>query len=66
MKPASALLATLFFILPLGAQEVNLQDSLWQKAVALSKANEDWVPGLLVVRMEMLDGRGGAQSTEET
>jgi len=66
MKHASALLASLFFILPLCAQEVNLQDSLWQKAVALSRANEDWVPGLLVVRMEMLDGRGSAQSTEET
>ena len=66
MKHALALLATLFFILPLCAQEVNLQDSLWQKAVALSRANEDWAPGLLVVRMEMLDGRGSAQSTEET
>ena len=66
MKHAPALLAPLFFILPLCAQEVNLQDSLWQKAVALSTANEDWVPGLLVVRMEMLDGRGSAQSTEET
>lgn len=66
MKHASAVLATLLFILPLCAQEVNLQDSLWQKAVALSGANEDWVPGLLVVRMEMLDGRGKAQSVEET
>lgn len=66
MKHAPALLATLFIILPLCAQEVNLQDPLWQKAVALSRANEDWVPGLLVVRMEMLDGQGKAQSTEET
>ena len=66
MKRASAVLATLLFIPPLCAQEVNLQDSLWQKAVALSGANEDWVPGLLVVRMEMLDGRGKAQSVEET
>jgi len=66
MKHASALLATLFFIVPLCAQEVNLQDSLWQKAVVLSGTNEDWVPGLLVIRMEMLDGQGSAQSTEET
>jgi len=66
MKHAPALLATLLLILPLCAQEANLQDSLWQKAVALSRANEDWVPGLLVVRMEMLDGKGSAQSTEET
>jgi len=66
MKHAPALLATLLLILPLCAQEASLQDSLWQKAVALSGANEDWVPGLLVVRMEMLDGRGSAQSTEET
>jgi hypothetical protein len=66
MRLASALLVTLFLILPLCAQEVNLQDSLWQKAVALSGANEDWVPGLLVIRMEMLDSQGSAQSTEET
>jgi len=66
MKHAPALLAALFLILPLCAQETSLQDSLWQKAVNLSGANEDWVPGLLVVRMEMLDGRGSAQSTEET
>ena len=66
MKHTAALLATLLFILPVWAQEVGLQDSLWQKAVTLSGGNEDWVPGLLVVRMEMLDGRGSAQSTEET
>ena len=66
MKHALAVLATLFFIFPLCAQGVNIQDSLWQKAVTLSGANEDWVPGLVVVRMEMLDGQGNAQSTEET
>jgi len=66
VKHTAALLATLLFILPVWAQEVGLQDSLWQKAVTLSGGNEDWVPGLLVVRMEMLDGRGSAQSTEET
>jgi hypothetical protein len=66
VKHTAALLATLLFILPVWAKEVGLQDSLWQKAVTLSGGNEDWVPGLLVVRMEMLDGRGSAQSTEET
>jgi hypothetical protein len=66
MKHVPALLAALFLILPLSAQEAGLQDSLWQKAVTLSGGNEDWVPGFLVVRMEMLDGRGNAQSTEET
>jgi len=66
MKHVPALVVALFFILPLSAQEAGLQDSLWQKAVTLSGGNEDWVPGFLVVRMEMLDGRGSAQSTEET
>jgi hypothetical protein len=66
VKHAPALLVTLFFILPLCAQKTSIQDSLWQKAVTLSGANEDWVPGLLVVRMEMLDGRGSTQNTEET
>lgn len=66
MKHALALLAALFLLPSQFARGANNPDSLWQKAVALSGANEDWVPGLLVVQMEMLDGKGSAQSTEET
>ncbi len=40
-------------------------DSLWQKAVAIAQANDPWIPGLMVSRLEMLDGKGGAQSVEE-
>jgi hypothetical protein len=66
VKQAAAFLATLLLALPLWAQSVGLQDSLWQKAVALSGTSEDWVPGSIVVRVERLDGKGNVQSTEET
>lgn len=48
------------------AQTDATQDSLWQKALVIAEENENWVPGLVIVRMEELGKDGEAKSVEET
>ncbi len=48
------------------AQADVTQDSLWQKALVIAEENGDWVPGLVIVRMEELGKDGKAKSVEET
>ncbi len=40
-------------------------DPAWERAVALASANMDWVPGLVVVRVEILDVSGVPEQSQE-
>lgn len=42
----------------------NPSDPLWHKAVALASANEDWVPGLTIVRLDIVR-KGKTNATHE-
>jgi hypothetical protein len=46
-----------------GAAEAP-QDPLWRKAIAISSANSNWVPGLVITRSEVLR-KGKPQGTHE-
>ena len=41
-------------------------DPLWQKAVAIARANKGWVPGCAVLRIEILNKHGEVEQQEET
>jgi hypothetical protein len=41
-------------------------DLLWQKAVAIARANKGWVPGCAVLRIEILNKHGEVEQQEET
>lgn len=40
-------------------------DPTWRMAVALARANRDWVPGLVRVRVELLDSSGRPEHSQE-
>lgn len=40
-------------------------DPTWRMAVALARANRDWVPGLVGVRVELLDSSGRPEHSQE-
>lgn len=49
------------------AQEPPEMDSLWQKAVALAEANQNWVPGLITNTVEAVNKKGESKGiVEET
>lgn len=43
----------------------ELTDPLWRAAVDLAGENRGWIPGLIVVRCEQLDGSGQPKKVEE-
>lgn len=40
-------------------------DPIWRMAVAVARANRDWVPGLVGVRVELLDSSGRPEHSQE-
>ncbi len=44
----------------------SAQDSLWQKAVEIAGRNKPWIPGVTVMRSEVLDDKGKLTDTFES
>lgn len=57
---ASAILCSMMFVFAANAPP----DPLWQKALAVARANTDWVPGLVVLRSEV-SSKGETQGVHE-
>lgn len=54
----------LFRSMPFSAIAAAPPDPLWRKAIAISSANSNWVPGLVITRSEVLR-KGKPQGTNE-
>lgn len=70
MKQMTRLIVNCFLIIiwliPFAAQAQSVQDTLWQKALIIAEANQDFVPGFMIMRMEELDKNGKVKSITET
>jgi len=62
------LLLILFLFTVFGLPKIGTAaptDSLWQKAVEISAASEDWVPGLIIEKEEVFDEDGKLEESSE-
>jgi hypothetical protein len=60
-RPLRVLLPLLFFALPVFAS--SGADPLWQKAVEISAAVKNWVPGEASLVLELVDDKGAVQES---
>jgi hypothetical protein len=59
-------IASLFLLLTCALQAAPQADPLWQKAVEMARRNKPWVPGITVLRVEVLDDKGKSTDTYES
>jgi hypothetical protein len=67
MNPSAvhgALFSMILYALTFGVAGAAPQDPLWRKAIEVTRENRGWIPGLVVMRSEVLHG-GKVEGVQE-